>query len=306
MTNTSASKSAKTAGRQRPERANFRGPGGTRRFRFFQYIVTFGSAAVISFPIYWLVVTSLKPSDEIFPKSIADFVPHSLTLDHYRTVLFGGKHFFTYFFNSMIVAGSTTLITLAVATLGGYALARLSFPGSRWLGRSVLFAYVIPPVLLVIPVFRILLGLGLYDSLFGLILAHVTFAVPFALWLLRAYFSGIPVELEQAGMTDGLTRLGVLWRIVLPLAGPGLVAVSIFTFMLSWNDYLYALVLLTDDSVRTLPIGLTANFMNQNMGANDWGNVMAASVLSAVPVLVAYLVLQRWLVGGLAAGAVKQ
>ena len=154
--------------------------------------------------------------------------------------------------------------------------------------------------------FSILLGLGLYNSLFGLTLAHVTFAVPFALWLLRAYFSGIPVELEQAGMIDGLTRLGVVRRIVLPLAGPGLVAVSIFTFMLSWNDYLYALVLLTDDAVRTLPIGLNASFMNHNMSANDWGNVMAASVLSAIPVFVAYLVLQRWLVGGLAAGAVKQ
>ena len=307
MTNVPVSVSpTKAARRRQPKQGEFGGRGGGRGFRVFQYVATFGSAAVISFPIYWLVVTSLKPSEDMFPKSIVDLVPHSLTLDHYWEVLFGGKNFFTYFSNSLMVAGSTTLITLVVATLGAYALARLSFPGSRWLGRSVLFAYVIPPVLLVIPVFSILLGLGLYNSLFGLTLAHVTFAVPFALWLLRAYFSGSPVELEQAGMIDGLTRLGVVRRIVLPLAGPGLVAVSIFTFMLSWNDYLYALVLLTDDAVRTLPIGLNASFMNHNMSANDWGNVMAASVLSAIPVFVAYLVLQRWLVGGLAAGAVKQ
>jgi ABC-type glycerol-3-phosphate transport system permease component len=198
-----------------------------------------------------------------------------------------------------------TVLSVVISGLGAYGLARLRFRGNRLLGRLVLFAYVVPPVLLAVPMFVVLAKLGLVNSLVGLTLAHLTFAIPFCVWILRGFFLSLPVELEDAAMVDGCTRLMAFLRIVVPLSLPGLVAAAMFAFLLSWNEYFYALVFLQSDAQMTLPIGIQTTYFNLSMGPADWLHLLSASVLACIPVFVLFAGLQRWLVSGLTAGAVR-
>lgn len=271
-------------------------------------IAYFALAALVlipmTFPVYWLVVSSLRPGGSPLPRSLADLFPFSVSIEHYVEVL-SAPAMAMFMWNSLFVAVVTTVVTLVAGALAGYALARLRFPGRGILGVGVLLTYVLPAVLLVTPVFVVLVGLGFYNTHAGLIIAHVSFALPFAIWMLRAYFTSLPVELEDAAMIDGASRIGALWRVVLPLAVPGLAATAIFTFLLSWNEFLYALTLLTDAQLRTLPVGIATSYMTLTMTADDWSRLMAASVIAALPVFAVFLGMQKWLVGGLSAGAVK-
>jgi multiple sugar transport system permease protein len=256
------------------------------------------------FPIYWIVVTSLSPVSEILSRDLLSLIPTRPTALHYAR-LFTFMPYATYLANSLMVALATTALTLAVSALGGYALARLSFPGRNAIARLVLFTYAVPSVLLLIPLYTAIVQYGLQNTRLSLILAHTTFAIPFSLWLLRGFFHSLPAELEDAAMIDGASHFGVLCRIVLPLAAPGLVTAAMFGFILSWNEYLFVLVFINDDALRTIPVGVAANIMTGNIQPDHWPMLMAASIISSVPVGALFLVLQKSLVQGLTAGGVK-
>ena len=251
-------------------------------------------------PFYWMVVTSVKKDKEIYGFE-ATLVPRQPTLANY-TRLFAKTPFVLYLRNSAIIAISTTLLSLVFATLGAYALARLRFPGRALIARGLVFTYLVPPALLFIPLFAVMSVLRLVDTHQGLVLAYLSFAVPFSTWLLMGYFRSVPVELEEAALVDGCTRLGSLVRVILPMSLPALAVVAFFAFTQSWNEFLYANVFVNSVEVRTVTTGLTLLIVEDVF---FWGPMMGASFLSALPPLVLYLIFQRWVVKGLTLGAVK-
>ena len=251
-------------------------------------------------PIYWMVVTSLKLNAEIYGEHVTLW-PKNPTLDNYD-VLFWKTNFLIYFRNSVIVAVATTLLSLVCASFGAYALTRLHFPGRRFVARVLVYTYLMPSSLLFIPLLIIVRGVGLQNTLQGLVLSYLGFTVPFCTWLLMGYFMSIPIELEESAMVDGCGRLGVLVRIVLPLTVPALAVVAFFSFTLSWNEFIYASVLVSDLNVRTIPTGIP-NFIVEDVFF--WGPMMASTLISAVPPLVVYFLFQRFLITGLTLGAVK-
>lgn len=261
-------------------------------------------AVVTAFPIYWITLGSLLPSDRLISHSLSNLVPVGLTLEHYKAVLFH-SNFKNYFVNSFIVAGITTILSLIISTFAGYSLSRLRFRGRRLIGRLVLFTYIVPSVLLVVPIFILIVALNLSNTRTGLVLTYLTFSLPFGIWIMRGFFADIPIELEEAAMVDGASRFKAMWRVVFPLAVPGMVAMAMFCFLNAWNEYLFALVLTTSESIRTIPVGVVATFVNPNMEPYLWSRLMAASVLSSIPVFIIFIGLQRFLIQGLGAGAVK-
>jgi multiple sugar transport system permease protein len=251
-------------------------------------------------PFYWMIVTSLKGHDEIYGTT-ATIWPNRPILDNYR-VLFFETNYFLFFRNSMVVALATTALTVSCASLAAYAIARLDFPGRKLLARGMIYTYLVPQSLLFIPLFAIMVTVGLTNSLTGLTIAHMGFTIPFCTWLLMGYFMSMPIELEEAALVDGCSRLGVLFRIVLPISLPALAVVAFFSFTLSWNEYLYAIVFNSDPHVLTIPTGLS-NFVVEDVFF--WGPIMASTVLTVMPPLAVYFFFQRWLITGLTMGAVK-
>ncbi len=265
-----------------------------------------GNACLVIFvvwtltPFYWMLVTSLKEHKEIYGTT-ATLWPQNPTLDSYR-VLFFETDYFLFFRNSMMVALATTFLTVFCAALAAYAIARLDFPGRKFLARGMIYTYLVPQSLLFIPLFAIMVSVGLTNSLTGLTIAHMGFTIPFCTWLLMGFFMSIPMELEEAALVDGCTRLGVLFRIVLPISLPALAVVAFFSFTLSWNEYLYAVVFNSVPDVLTIPTGLS-NFVIEDVFF--WGPIMASTAFTVVPPLVVYFFFQRWLITGLTMGAVK-
>jgi ABC-type glycerol-3-phosphate transport system permease component len=247
-----------------------------------------------------MLATSLKKDKEIYGFE-ATLVPRQPTLQNY-TRLFAKTPFVKYLRNSTIVAVGNTLASLVFATLGAYALARLRFPGRALIARGLVFTYLVPPALLFIPLFAVMSALRLVDTHYGLILAYLSFSVPFSTWLLMGYFRSVPIELEEAALVDGCTRLGSLVRVILPMSLPALAVVAFFSFTQSWNEFLYANVFVNSVDVRTVTTGLTLFIVEDVF---FWGPMMGASFLSALPPLVLYLVFQRWVVKGLTLGGVK-
>ncbi len=252
------------------------------------------------FPFYWMITTALKPNDDMYrPEPL--LVPVRITLQHFHKVFFD-SHFPEFFRNSAIVALVTTLLSLAVGIFAAYAIVRLDFRGKHLIARALIFSYLVPPVLLFIPLFELIFKFGILNTLQGLILAYLTFTVPFTTWLLMGYFRTVPVALEEAALVDGCTRLTALLRVTLPLSAPAIVVTALFSFTLSWNEFLYALTFTSNPVSQTVTVGLTSTV------AEDvffWGMMMAASFLVAIPPVVLYLLGQRWVVRGLTAGAVK-
>jgi multiple sugar transport system permease protein len=251
-------------------------------------------------PFYWMIATSLKKDKEIYGFE-ATLVPRQPTLQNYAR-LFDKTPFVKYLRNSTIVAVGNTLASLVFATLGAYALARLRFPGRGLIARGLVFTYLVPPALLFIPLFAVMSVLRLVDTHHGLILAYLSFSVPFCTWLLMGYFRSVPIELEEAALVDGCTRLGSLFRVILPMSLPALAVVAFFAFTQSWNEFLYANVFVNSVEVRTVTTGLTLFIVEDVF---FWGPMMGASFLSALPPLLLYLVFQRWVVKGLTLGGVK-
>jgi len=251
-------------------------------------------------PLYWMVATSLKSNTEIYGAA-ATLWPKALTFDNYTT-LFAETNFPIYFRNSLIVALATVVLSLVISALGAYALTRLRFRGRRVLAQGLVYTYLMPSSLLFIPLLIIVRNVGLQNTMEGLVLSYLGFTVPFCTWLLMGYFISIPVELEESAMIDGCSRLGVLWRIVLPLTLPALAIVAFFSFTLSWNEFIYASVLVTDANVRTIPTGIP-DFVVADVFF--WGPMMASTLISTLPPLIVYFVFQRFLISGLTLGAVK-
>jgi multiple sugar transport system permease protein len=251
-------------------------------------------------PFYWMIATSLKKDKEIYGFE-ATLVPRQPTLANY-TRLFTTTPFVKYLRNSTIIALGNTLASLLCACLGAYALARLRFPGRGLIARGLVVSYLVPPSLLFIPLFAVLATLSLIDTHQGLILTYLGFSVPFCTWLLMGYFRTVPLELEEAALVDGCSRLGTLVRIILPMSLPALAVVAFFSFTQSWNEFLYANVFVNSVEVRTITTGLTLFIVEDVF---FWGPMMGASFLSALPPVLLYLVFQRWVVKGLTLGGVK-
>jgi len=251
-------------------------------------------------PFYWMIATSLKTDREIYGFE-ATLYPHRPTLAAYAR-LFRTTPFVKYVRNSTIIAVGNTFASLALGCLGAYALARLRFPGRSLIARGLVVTYLVPPALLFIPLFSVMSFLRLIDTHQGLILAYLSFSVPFSTWLLMGYFRSVPLELEEAALVDGCTRLGSLIRVILPMSLPALAVVTFFSFTQSWNEFLYANVFVNSVEVRTITTGLSL-FVVEDVFF--WGPMMGASFLSTLPPLIMYLIFQRWVVKGLTLGAVK-
>src|SRR5437867_874134 len=260
-------------------------------------------------PFLWMFLASLKTNKEIYQ----DFtlVPKSLYFGHYTTLLFGygstgaGKasaYFGIWMKNSAYVAIVTTTVSIVLGSLAAYAITRLSFKGRSIMARGLIVTYLVPATLLFIPLFQIVYSLRLGDTLESLMLVYPTFTLPFCTWMLCSYFRSIPIELEEAALIDGCSRLGVLFRIVMPLALPAVAVVALFSFTQSWNEFLYALVFTNSLATRTVTVGLT-----QMLGEDVfyWGQMMAGAIVTAVPPVAMYTLAQRFVIRGLTGGAVK-
>ena len=271
------------------------------RARMIWSVVTWTIVLAVVFPLIWMIVTSVKPQSELFsiPPTL---MPETITFEHYRRLLIDTP-FLQYFRNSMILAVTTTVVVVVLGTLGAYSLVRFKYRGRETLATLVLFTYLMPSVVLVIPLYLMMAKLGLANTLASLVIAYTTFALPYALWLLRSFMSSIPVDLESAALVDGAGRMGAFVDVVLPQALPGIVSTALFTFILCWNEYLFALVLVNSDSVRPLTAG-TMNMLITSFNI-DWSLLMAASVMMSLPLIVIFTFLQGTLTKGFGAGAVK-
>lgn len=251
------------------------------------------------FPYAWILATSIKPSRDIYVS--VSIIPERTTFEHYRYIL-EDEDFRNYFKNSLFVASATTVIAMAIAVLSAYALTRLSFRGREFMARATIVTYLIPASLMFIPLFQIANQLRLTDKAPGLIVIYLIFSVPFSTWLTISYFNTVPSELEDAALVDGATRLRALFTIFIPLALPALAVVALFTFTVAWNEFLFALLLIGRDSQKTVPVGL-ADFVRGD--TYQWGRLMAGSLLASLPPVLIYFFAQRWVVSGLAGGAIK-
>lgn len=254
----------------------------------------------VIFPFYWIVITSLKSTPQISERR-SIFWPEPATLEQYTSLL-RDTPFLIWLSNSAFVAALSTVVSVALASLAAYALSRLRFRGAGLLTTLLLITYLLPGTLLFIPLYQTLTTLGVINSHTALIITYPTFLLPFATWVLMGYFRSIPVELEEAARIDGASRLYIFWRITLPLAAPAILSVTLFAFTNAWNEFLFAFVFITSESLRTLPIGLQSLVVGDIL---PWGKLMAASLLTAVPVALLYIYAQRFLSEGLTVGAVK-
>jgi len=256
------------------------------------------------FPFVWILSTSFKPPQEIY--ATPTIVPRNPTLNGYIKVLLNKTKnidFKKWAFNSVVVSALTTILSLIIATLGGFGISRYRFKGRTALSYFILMTQVLPGSLLIIPLYVTINSLGLIDTLASLVLAYTTFSVPFSTWMMKGYFDTIPKSLDEAAMVDGCGAFRSFLIIVLPLTGPGLVATFIFSFIAGWNEYLFASIFVQKYTNWTLPRGIST-FVGQY--STNWSAVMAGATLITLPIVVMFLLLQKHLVSGMTAGAVKQ
>jgi ABC-type glycerol-3-phosphate transport system permease component len=268
--------------------------------QFAKHLIAAGAACLILAPFLWMLSTSLKDPAEVALRDPTIW-PRSFAVENYVEVFSRGQ-FGRYFVNTVIVSIATTIFSVAIATLSGYAFARYRLPGGRALLFGILATQMFPAILLAIPLYILIRNLGLLNSLSGLILVYTTFALPFSVWMLRNYFLTIPRDLDEAALVDGATRLQALRTVILPVALPGIAATALFSFILAWNEFLYANTFISSSDRRTLSIGLQSLI---GEFTTDWGLLMAGAVVTTLPIVVAFFFLQRHLTQGLAAGAVK-
>ena len=275
--------------------------------RLLFYVSLLAVLAFTILPFLWMISVSIKPREEVFT-SPPRWIPNQPTLDAFRRVLSDpslyarGVGFDKWVKNSASVTGVVTVISLIVSTIAAYALSRFRFRGKTTAGYLILATQMVPSVVLMIPLHIIMRDAKLLDTLTALVICYSTFAMPFCTWMMRGYFNTIPADLDEAAMVDGATRMGALFRVVVPLALPGFVATGIFTFILAWNEFLLANVMINSPGNFTLPVAL-ASFRGQYV--IPWNLVMAACVLISIPTLLLFALLQRSLVAGFTAGAVK-
>lgn len=277
-------------------------------------VVTF----FICFPLLWALSTSLKPTTEIFATP-PTLIPDNYSLEQYESLIYGKdmyfvpgvkyrpktsppQYFLSWFMNSIIVTLGSTLISVTISTLAAYSLTRFRYWGRRFIPYFSLLGYMVPSIILVFPLFLVMVDLGLTNNLWSLVFGYVSITLPFAMWLMWAFFRGIPIELEEAALIDGASRLRVFVEIVLPMAMPGIIAASIFSMIVAWNDYLFARIFMNSIQKLTLTVGVMHFFEGMHV---NWGLMMASAVMMTLPLAVLFMVIQRHLVAGFGAGAVK-
>lgn len=266
-------------------------------------LIVIGSLLVVFvclFPFWWMALSSVKTLRELYTIPPV-WWPEAPTLDNYRKVLFE-SNIPRYFLNSLVISIGATALALVLAVFASYGFARFKFRGKALLQSFVLVGQLLPTAAIIVPLFITLRVLGLVNTYWGLILVYMIITLPLSVWMLTSYFKAIPVELEEAAIIDGASRLGCLLRITLPLSLPGIVSVLVYAFVTTWNEFIFALCFATDSSVKTLPIGLAEFSTEFN---TDWGAVMAASVVMTLPIALLFLSMQRLFIGGLTAGATK-
>lgn len=279
--------------------------------KFLFAVGLFFFLSMILFPFYWMVSSSFKTGAEIAGR-VPVYIPSSLRLDAYRELFDPAWKSFQNFglniINSFLVAVPTALIAVLLSVMGAYATARLRFKGREWILNGVLIVYLFPAVLLMIPLFAMLskisvsLGFNVQDNLFILVLTYLAQTLPVALYMLTNYFKTIPDEIEQAALIDGCNRFEVIWRVTIPLAVPALITIGIYTFMIAWNEFLYAFIFLNDRSTFTIPIKINTIFNDPSPRPHV---VMAASTIMTIPIIVLFLAFEKYLSQGLTAGGVK-
>lgn len=258
--------------------------------------------AIFSYPIFWLFMAAVVGFNDMVAYDWP-LIPPTISFESFIR-FFQHTNAIDWLWNSTIVAVVSTLVSVLVAIPAGYALARLPFWGRETMGRLLLVTYIVPPVLLVVPMFLVMANFKLLNTLSGLILTHITICLPFCIWILRGYFSSLPRDIEDAGRIDGLSLFGVIWRVVVPISGPGVGAAAAFTFIISWQEFLFAFTLMSKQTMKTLPVAI-AGFPSNVVDETLWANMMSSSVIATIPVFIVFLALQKFFVQGLTAGAVK-
>jgi len=251
------------------------------------------------FPIFWGLMTSLKPARDIvqFPPSL---LPATVTFEHYVSIFKAGA--FGFLLNSLLVSAGTVALCLGIGALAAYGLARFEFPGKRAVMVAIIAVMSIPVASLLIPTYTLIAEIGLVNTHTGLILVYSAYQLPIVIWILAAYYQSLPIELEWSAMMDGYSRMQALWKVVLPLSRPGLIAAGLFVVVFAWNDFVVAVTLLSSEETRTLPIGIY-NFLG--FYGREWGPLLAASMVSTIPLLVIFVILQRYFMAGMTNGSVK-
>ncbi|KRE01358.1 sugar ABC transporter permease [Bosea sp. Root670] len=275
---------------------------GPRRF-ITLYLPLSVFLLVLLFPFYWMAITAIKPNGELLDyKNNNPFWVKSPTLENINKLLFQ-TDYPQWLWTTMMVAAVATALSLFSSVLAAYAIQRLRFKGSQYVGLAIYLAYLVPPSILFIPLATLIFQFGLFDSPLALILTYPTFLIPFCTWLLIGYFKSIPYELEECAMIDGATRLQTLWRITLPLAMPGLISAGIFAFTLSWNEFIYALAFIQSAEKKTVPVAVLTQLVEGDV--YHWGSLMAGALLGSIPVAILYSFFVDYYVASMT-GAVKE
>ncbi|MBA4224106.1 MAG: sugar ABC transporter permease [Methylobacterium sp.] len=275
---------------------------GPRRF-ITLYLPLSLFVIVLLFPFYWMAITAIKPNGELLDyKNNNPFWVKSPTLENINKLLFQ-TDYPQWLLTTMTVATVATALSLFASVLAAYAIQRLKFKGSNYVGLAIYLAYLVPPSILFIPLATLIFQFGLYDSQLALILTYPTFLIPFCTWLLIGYFKSIPYELEECAMIDGATRLQTLWKITLPLALPGLISAGIFAFTLSWNEFIYALAFIQSAEKKTVPVAVLTQLVEGDV--YHWGSLMAGALLGSIPVAILYSFFVDYYVASMT-GAVKE
>ncbi len=257
-------------------------------------------AVVAGFPLVWILLSSVKSKGELAGDP-TKFFPSEITFDHFKAV-FQQLHFGNNVLNSILIAGTTTLVAIAISALGAYGIVRFFPRFGKVLTRVLITTYMFPPILLAVPYSIIMGKLGMMNSRLGLVIVYMSFSVPYAIWLLVGFFQTVPLDVEEAARVDGANKIQVFYKIVLPIVAPGIVAVAIYTFINAWNEFLYSLILMNSSEKMTVAVALKSL---QGQEVLDWGVMMAASAVVVIPSVVFFMLIQKKIAGGLAAGSVK-
>jgi len=280
-----------------------RSRGARIRSAVFGYANMIPFLAFALFPFYFMLITSLKKDAELYDlKAVPFLIQTGVITDHYR-YLFFKTEFLTWIKNSLIISVVATSVSLVIAILAGYSLARLRYRGVGTFGTAVFITYLVPPTLLFLPLSQVVVWLGISDTIWALVVTYPTFLVPFSTWLLMGYFRTIPREVEECALVDGASRMQTLVRIVLPMAVPGIVCVTLFGFTLTWNEFTYALTFVSQTANKTAVVGVTADLIRGDI--YYWGSLMAGAVVASLPIVIIYVWFLDYYVSGLTAGAVK-